>query len=100
MKSMVSDVIEKIDHMQVKLRELCKLPDLSIKELNYLYNAAATKCHIGDYYGALPLFQLLVFVARGNDLYIKGLAGANHGVGSFHLARDLYQIVFQQDQNL
>ena len=56
------------------------------QEKNYLYDIGANKCQIGDFKGAVLIFQFLNLLDSQNCLYSKAIAGCMHGLENYSSA--------------
>lgn len=63
-----------------------KNPELSVIELNYLYNLGVTNFKTKNYPRALAIFQLLMVCNRSNILYCKALAGCYQATKNYFMA--------------
>jgi tetratricopeptide (TPR) repeat protein len=68
------------------------------QEKNYLYNSAAQKCQIGDFKGALAIFQFLSMLDTQNHVYIKAIAGCMHGLEDYGNAISYYKYTYDNSQ--
>lgn len=71
------------------------------QEKNYLYNSAANKCQIGDFKGAVVIFQLLYLLDSQNCLYAKAIAGCMHALEDYKSAIHYYSCSYEllKDRN-
>jgi tetratricopeptide (TPR) repeat protein len=65
------------------------------QEKNYLYNAGAQKCQIGDFKGALAIFQFLHMLDYKNIAYSKAIAGCMHGLENYEAAIYFYNYTYE-----
>ena len=61
------------------------------QELNFIYNLGVKKCDVGDFTGAISLFQFLTLCKPANALYIKATAGCFQNLEQYLQAFVHYQ---------